>query len=75
MDGSNDILTALESNAPNFSTLTALAPNGAPEVYFKNFSGTWDSDPSASIDVSGLKSFILNTSGMEVVNSGIVIGN
>jgi hypothetical protein len=74
VNGSSDVLNTIAANAPNLTTLTELGAGGSPTVYSKNFLGNWNFDPS-NIDVSNLKSFIMNTNGIDVVNAGIVIGD
>lgn len=75
VNGSADVLASVEAGAPNLTTLTELGVGGAPTVYSKNFLGAWNVDPSDNLDVSNYKSFVINTSsGVDIVNAGMVVG-
>jgi hypothetical protein len=72
VNGSADVLASIEANAPDFTSLLELNAGGAPVTYDLLF-GSWTPDP-LNIDVSGFKTFVINTgSGVDIVNAGLII--
>lgn len=72
VNGSTDVLSSVIAGAPTFATLTELDTAGSPVVYTKLFTG-WSPDPSG-IDVSNLKTFVINTGNpIDIVHAGNVI--
>ncbi|NDV61767.1 hypothetical protein G0Q06_04825 [Puniceicoccales bacterium CK1056] len=72
VDGAVDVVSTVAAGVPNFSTITALNPDGSPLVSTKLFTG-WSIDPS-TIDVTDYKSIVINTAaGVNIVNAGNVI--
>ncbi|MEX0325102.1 MAG: hypothetical protein AB3N33_03325 [Puniceicoccaceae bacterium] len=71
VDGTDDVLAALLSSAPNGTTITELV-SGSPNVYTLFF-GSWTPDP-ASIDITNLRTIVVNSgSDLDIVNTGIVV--
>jgi hypothetical protein len=73
VNGATDVVSTVAAGVPNFSTITALNPDGTPLVSTKFITG-WNIDP-ATIDVSNYKSIVVNTAaGVDIVNAGMVVG-
>jgi hypothetical protein len=73
VNGSTDVLATVAAGALTNSTLTELDAGGTPLTYIKLPTIWVPSDPSTSVDVTDYKSFVLNSSGVDIVNSGNVI--
>lgn len=72
VNGSADVLATSIAGLPLFASITELV-SGVPTIYNKTFAG-WTPDPSV-VDVSNFQSFVINTSsGVDIVNAGIVVG-
>ena len=71
VNGTNDVLTALLSSAPNGTTITELV-NGSPNIYTLFF-GSWTPDPG-TIDLTDLRTIVVNSgSDLDIVNNGIIV--
>jgi hypothetical protein len=73
VNGSTDVLATIAAGAVPGNTLTELALGGAPTTFVKT-PGPWiPSDPTASLDVDNLRTFVLNSAGVDIVNAGVVV--